>query len=309
MELAELSTELDAMYGEAKYCPPGAKLEVEKSGCKTIDDLGETIATSRNYQELTEAWAEWHSTAKPMRAKYQRFVELANEGARELGFEDLGVLWRSRYDMPVADFEKEADRLWGQVEPLYKGLHCYARKRLQQRYGKDKVPDGKPIPAHLLGNMWAQQWNRVYDDLLKPYPAASIESADRMLQKDKWDAVKMTKSAENFYTSIGFPALPKTFWERSMLTRPRDREVVCHASAWDMDDKDDVRIKLCMKPIEEDLFTVYHELGHVYYYLWYKDQPPLFQDGAHDGFHEAIGDAINLSSHPPIYARSGWSAT
>ena len=240
-----------------------------------------------------------------MRPKYQRFVELANEGAKELGFDDVGVLWRSRYDMPVADFEKEAARLYGQVEPLYKGLHCYARKRLQQRYGKDKVPDGKPIPAHLLGNMWAQQWNRVYDDLLKPYPAASIESADRMLQKDKWDAVKMTKSAENFYTSIGFPALPQTFWERSMLTRPRDREVVCHASAWDMDDKDDVRIKMCIKPIEEDLFTVYHELGHVYYYLWYKDQPMLFQDGAHDGFHEAIGDAINLSVTPGYLRKIG----
>ena len=135
------------------------------------------------------------------------------------------------------------------------------------------MPDGKPIPAHLFGNMWAQQWNRVYDDLLKPYPAASIESADRQLQEQKWDAVRMTKSAESFYTSIGFPALPQTFWERSMLTRPRDREVVCHASAWDMDDKDDVRIKMCIKPIEEDLFTVYHELGHVYYYIWYKDQP------------------------------------
>ncbi len=154
----------------------------KKTDCKNLDELGETIATSRNYEELTDAWAGWHSIAKPMRPKYQRFVELANEGAKELGYDDLGVLWRSRYDMPAKDFEKEAARLYGQVEPLYKGLHCYARKRLQQRYGKDKVPDGKPIPAHLLGNMWAQQWNRVYDDLLKPYPAASIESADRLLQ-------------------------------------------------------------------------------------------------------------------------------
>jgi peptidyl-dipeptidase A len=312
-ELAELTTELDAMYGEGKYCPQqeknGAKsvlkFEKDDNGCKNLDQLSDIIATSRNYDEVTEAWTGWHTISKPMRPKYQRFVELANEGARELGFEDLGVLWRARYDMPVADFEKEGDRLWSQVEPLYKGLHCYARKRLQQRYGKDKVPDGKPIPAHLLGNMWAQQWNRVYDDLLKPYPAASIESADRMLQKDKWDAVKMTKSAESFYTSIGFPALPKTFWDRSMLTRPRDREVVCHASAWDMDNKDDVRIKMCMKPIEEDLFTIYHELGHVYYYIWYRDQPMLFQDGAHDGFHEAIGDAINLSVTPAYLRKIG----
>jgi peptidyl-dipeptidase A len=304
-ELAELTTELDAMYGEGKYCPPGTNKDGKKTDCKNLDELGETIATSRNYQELTDAWTGWHTISRPMRPKYQRFVELANEGAKELGFSDLGVLWRSRYDMPAKDFEKEAARLYSQVEPLYKGLHCYARGRLQQRYGKDKVPDGKPIPAHLLGNMWAQQWNRVYDDLLKPYPAASIESADRMLKKDNWDAVRMTKSAESFYTSIGFPALPQTFWERSMLTRPRDREVVCHASAWDIDDKDDVRIKMCIKPIEEDLFTVYHELGHVYYYIWYKDQPMLFQDGAHDGFHEAIGDAINLSVTPAYLRKIG----
>jgi peptidyl-dipeptidase A len=304
-ELAELGTSLEAMYGEGKYCPPGTNKDGQGTGCRNIDDLGETLATSRNYQDLTEAWVGWHSIAKPMRPKYERFVALANEGARELGFEDLGVLWRSRYDMSAQDFEKEADRLYDQVRPLYKALHCYANQRLAARYGRDKVPEGKPIPAQLLGNMWAQQWNRIYDDLLKPYPAASIESADRQLQRQKWDAVKITKSAENFYTSIGFPALPQTFWERSMLTRPRDREVVCHASAWDMDDKDDVRIKMCIKPIEEDLFTVYHELGHVYYYIWYKDQPALFQDGAHDGFHEAIGDAVNLSVTPGYLRKIG----
>ena len=300
-ELANITTELEAMYGEGKYCPQGKtvlKFTPEDKGCKNLDDLSDIIATSRNYDELTEAWAGWHSIARPMRPKYQRFAELANAGARELGFNDVGEMWRARYDMPPAAFEKEAARLYSQVKPLYQNLHCYARKRLQEKYGKDKVPDHKPIPAQLFGNMWAQQWNRVYDDLLKPYPAASIESADRGLQDQKWDAVRMTKSAESFYTSIGFPALPQTFWERSMLVRPRDREVVCHASAWDMDDGDDVRIKMCMKPIEEDLFTIYHELGHVYYYVWYKNLPSLFQDGAHDGFHEAIGDTVNLSVTP-----------
>jgi peptidyl-dipeptidase A len=300
-ELAGLTTELDAMYGEGKYCPKGKtvlRAGKDEKGCFNLDALSDVIAESRNYDDLTEAWVGWHSIAPPMRPKYQRFAELANEGARELGFADLGVMWRSRYDMPAADFEKEAARLYGQVKPLYQSLHCYARGKLQNKYGKDKVPDGKAIPAHLLGNMWAQQWNRVYDDLLKPYPGASIESADRQLQAQKWDAVRMTKSAESFYTSIGFPALPQTFWERSMLMRPRDREVVCHASAWDMANGDDVRIKMCMKPLEEDLFTIYHELGHVYYYIWYKDQPELFQDGAQDGFHEAIGDTVNLSVTP-----------
>jgi peptidyl-dipeptidase A len=303
-ELATLGTELEAMYGEGKYCPPGVE-KGKEGACKNLDELSDVIANSRNYDALTEAWTGWHSIARPMRPKYQRFAELANEGAKELGYDNVGVLWRSGYDMPAADFEKEAARLYTQVEPLYKALHCYARNRLGQKYGKDKVADGKPIPVHLLGNMWAQQWNRVYDDLLKPYPKASIESADRLLQAQKWDAIRMTKSAESFYTSIGFPALPQKFWERSMFTRPRDREVVCHASAWDIDDKDDVRIKMCMKPIEEDLFTVYHELGHVYYYIWYKDQPPLFQGGAHDGFHEAIGDAVNLSVTPAYLHKIG----
>lgn len=307
-ELATLGTELEAMYGEGKYCPQGKtllKAGKDEKGCFNLDALADVLATSRNYDELTEAWAGWHTISRAMRPKYQRFAELSNEGAKELGFADTGVMWRSRYDMPAADFEKEAARLYSQVEPLYKSLHCYARGKLQRKYGKDKVADGKPVPAQLFGNMWAQQWNRVYDDLLKPYPNASIESADRLLKAQNWDAIKMTKSAESFYTSIGFPALPQTFWERSMFTRPRDREVVCHASAWDMDDQDDVRIKMCMKPIEEDLFTVYHELGHVYYYIWYRDQPPLFQDGAHDGFHEAIGDAVNLSVTPAYLHKIG----
>jgi peptidyl-dipeptidase A len=302
-ELTELTTSLEAMYGEGKYCPPGGP--ADGSSCKTLDDLSEVIAKSRNYDELRDAWVGWHSIAKPMRSKYQRFVELANEGSRELGYKDLGVMWRSGYDMPADDFEKESERLWSQVEPLYEQLHCYARKRLAERYGEDKVPAGKPIPAHLFGNMWAQQWNKIYDDLMKPYPAASIESADRELVRQKWDALRMTKSAESFYTSIGFPALPASFYKLSMLNRPRDREVVCHASAWDMDDQDDVRIKMCMTPSEEDLFTIYHELGHIYYYLWYKDQPTIFQSGAHDGFHEAVGDTVNLSVTPAYLRKIG----
>jgi len=298
-ELTAILASLDAMYGEGKYCPAGP------DSCLNLDQLSETLATSRDYAELEHAWVGWHDTARPMRPKYQRFVELANEGAREFGFADLGAMWRSGYDMPPDEFAAEATRLWEQVKPLYGAMQCYARGRLAAQYGEDKVPAGKPIPAHLLGNMWAQTWNKVYDDILKPYPKASIESADRELARQNWDAVRMTKSAETFYTSIGFPALPAKFWERSMLERPRDREVVCHASAWDMDTEDDVRIKMCMRPNEEDLFTIYHELGHVYYYLWYNDQPLLFQNGAHDGFHEAIGDTVNLSVTPGYLHRIG----
>jgi peptidyl-dipeptidase A len=299
-ELTTLTSRLEAMYGEAKFCPDGPQ------SCKTLDELSDTLSRSRNYDELTIAWKGWHDIGAPMREPYTKFAGLANEGARELGFKDLGVMWRSGYDMPAEEFDQMAEKLWQQVKPLYNELHCDARAVLAKKYGEDKVPAGKPIPAQLFGNMWAQQWNNIYDDILKPYPQASIERADRRLKAGNWDAVRMTRSAEAFYVSMGFPQLPETFWKRSMLTRPRDREVVCHASAWDMShqpDNDDVRIKMCIYPTEEDLFTVYHELGHVYYFLSYGKLPRLFQDGAHDGFHEAIGDTVNLSVTPGYLSR------
>ena len=287
-ELAELETRLTSMYGAGKYCPSGP------ASCRNIDEISATLATSRDWDEQLEAWTGWHTISPPMRKDYQRFVELANEGARGLGFGDLGELWRSGYDMTPAEFEAETERLWSQVKPLYDGLHCYARGRLQQRYGKERVPDGKPVPAHLFGNIWAQQWNNIYD-LLEPYPGVSNLNVTPALEKQGYDAKRMTESAESFYVSLGFPKLPPGFWERSMLVRPADRDVVCHASAHNMDGAGDVRIKQCIQPTEEELYTIYHELGHIYYYLSYTGLPYLFQDGAHDGFHEAVGDAVNLS--------------
>jgi peptidyl-dipeptidase A len=299
-ELTEIAARLEATYGEGKYCAEGATED-----CRNIDELSETLATSRNYDELLEAWNGWHTVGRPMRKDYERFVEISNAGARELGYEDLGAMWRSGYDMPAADFEQEVERLWGQVKPLYDQMHCYARTELAKQYGEDRVPAGKPIPAHLFGNMWAQQWNKIYPDILQPYPGASGSSVDTELKRQKYDAVRMTRQAESFYTSLGMPSLPDSFWERSMLTRPRDREVVCHASAWQMDGGEDVRIKQCVVPTEEELTTLYHELGHIYYDLAYKDQPFLFQSGAHDGFHEAIGDTVVLSMTPDYMARVG----
>ena len=297
-ELAKLVAGMEAKYGSAKYCPQGPE------SCRDEVQLKAVLEKSRDYDELLEAWKGWHDAARPLRADYTRFTELANEGARTLGYKDLGAMWRSGYDMPADDFTKEAARLYGQVEPLYKELHCYARGKLAAKYGADKVPAGKPVPAHLFGNMWAQQWDAVYD-LLEPYPGVSSLDVDSALVAQGYDAVKMTKSAETFYKSIAFPALPATFWERSMLTQPRDRDVQCHASAWHMDGKEDVRIKQCIRPTYEELRTIYHELGHIYYYLWYKDQPYVFQNGAHDGFHEAVGDTVNLSMTPAYLAKIG----
>ena len=290
-ELTQITARMEATYGEGKYCPKGPE------SCRNLDELGDVLASSRNYDELTEAWVGWHTISRPMRPDYARFVELGNEGARELGYPDLGAMWRSNYDMPPDAFARESERLWSQVKPLYDELHCYARAQLARTYGEERVPAGKPIPAQLLGNMWAQQWGKVYD-LLEPYADVVNLNVDQALQRQGYDARRMTESAETFYESLGFPALPETFWQRSMLTRPRDREVVCHASAWHMDFANDVRIKQCIRPTDEDLATIYHELGHVFYFLSYKDQPFLFQDGANDGFHEAIGDTVVLSMTP-----------
>jgi peptidyl-dipeptidase A len=287
-EQTAIETRMLSTYSSGKYCPKGP------DSCRNFERLAETLAGSRDPAELLDAWQGWHAISVPIRKDYQRFVELANEGARGLGFADVGDLWRAGYDMPAAEFEAETERLWDQVKPLYDGLHCYVRGQLQEKYGSELVPDGKPVPAHLFGNMWAQQWNNIYD-LLEPYHGVSDLDVTAELVKQGYDAKKMTQSAESFYVSLGFPELPASFWERSMLTRPRDREVDCYASAWNMDGKGDVRIKQCILTTEEELYTIYHELGHIYYNLSYVRQPYLFQSGAHDGFHEAVGDTINLS--------------
>ena len=221
-------------------------------------------------------------------------MELGNEGAKALGFNDMGELWRSGYDMPVADFGDEVERLWSQVSPLYEQLHCYTADRLRQAYGEEIVPVGEPIPAHLLGNMWSQTWGEIYD-LAEPYAGVAELNVTQTMQDQDYSAVYMTELAEDFFVSLGMPSLPESFWQRSLLVKPRDREVVCHASAWSIDAGDDVRIKMCIEPTQDHLFTIYHELGHIYYFLAYKNQPIIFQSGAHDGFHEAVGDTVTLS--------------
>jgi peptidyl-dipeptidase A len=227
-------------------------------------------------------------------------VELANSGARALGYSDTGVLWRSWYDMPADTFSSTTERVWSQVAPLYRNLHCYARARLNERYGDTVQPRTGTIRADLLGDMWAEQWGNVYD-LVAPKNVSLGYDLTEALVRHGYDAIKETKVAESFYVSLGFPPLPDSFWTRSLLVRPRDREVDCHASAWDIDAKEDVRIKACLRVNADDFYTAHHELGHVYYDRAYQDQPALFREGANDGFHEAIGDFIGLSSVTPAY--------
>ncbi len=285
-EMTRLLSELGSMYGSGKSCDSNGK-------CRDLQALEEVLKTSRNPSELLAAWKDWHSVAKPMKAKYERIIELGSEGARELGFRDLSEVWTSKYDMPSDQYEKTIDRLWDQVRPLYEQLHCFMRSRLNRTYGEETASAKGPIPAHLLGNMWAQQWSNIPD--LAAVEGSGAADIGGLLQKAAYTPVKMVQTAEGFFTSLGMPALPRTFYERSLFEKPRDREVVCHASAWDIDSKEDVRIKMCIKTEEDDFRTIHHELGHIYYYLMYKDQPFLFQSGANDGFHEGLGDAIHLS--------------
>lgn len=296
-ELTRIAAGLEGAYGKGKYCPAGPQ------SCKDLEELSKILAESRDPQQLLEAWTGWHAIARPMHADFVRYVELANQGAKELGFQDNGAMWRSKYDMAPDAFARELDRLWEQVRPLYLSLHAYVRTRLREKYG-DAVPANGPIPAHLLGNMWAQDWENIYP-LVAPPNADPGYDVTALLKKKNIDWKRMVQYGEGFFTSLGFDPLPSTFWERSLFLKPAGRDVVCHASAWDIDFLNDLRLKMCIEINGEDFLTIHHELGHNFYQRAYSQQPFLFRDSANDGFHEAIGDTIALSVTPDYLVKIG----
>lgn len=295
--LTRLAAGLEGTYGKGKYCHADGK-------CLALGDLENLLATSRDPKRLLDAWVGWRTVSAPMRDDYTRFVALANEGARDLGYSDTGALWRSNYDMEPDEFAAELDRLWGQVRPLYEALHCHVRARLNEKYGSAVVPAAAAIPAHVLGNMWAQSWGNIYP-LVAPGSADPGYDLTERLKANNVDAKGMAKYAEGFFTSLGFAPLPPTFWERSLFTKPADRDVVCHASAWDIDAEDDLRIKMCIEIDAEDFQTLHHEEGHNFYQRAYAGQPFLYRNSANDGFHEALGDAIALSVTPAYLVKVG----
>jgi peptidyl-dipeptidase A len=298
-ELTEIAARMEGDYGKGKYCPEG-----DKEKCLSLPDLEEIMTNSRDPEELKKAWVGWHQIAVPIRKDYVRFVELSNKGAQEMGFKDTGAMWREKYDMPPDAFAAEMERLWQQVKPLYDSLYTYTRRKLSEKYGSNVVALDKPIPAHLLGNMWAQTWGNVYP-ILAPANADRGYDLTKILKARNTDAKQMVRYGEAFFTSLGFEQLPPTFWDRSLFVKPTDHEVVCHASAWDIDYEKDVRLKMCVNINEEDFSVVHHELGHNYYQMAYANQPFLFRDSANDAFHEAIGDTIALSVTPPYLKQLG----
>ncbi|HEY0028677.1 MAG TPA: M2 family metallopeptidase [Allosphingosinicella sp.] len=297
-ELNTISTRLSSTYGKGRGTLNGKEM--------TGNDLEEKMGNVRNPAQLQEMWTSWHNNVgRPMRADYVRLTEIANEGAKELGYSDTGAMWRSRYDMAPDDFAAMTDKLWAQVKPLYDQLHCYTRGKLNDKYGDQVQPENGPIRADLLGNMWAQEWGNIYD-VVAPKGAGDVGyDLTDLLVKAKYTPEKIVRTGESFFTSLGFAPLPQTFWTRSQITAPRDREVICHASAWDVDNVEDLRIKMCTKVNADDFVTVHHELGHNFYQRAYNQQPFLYLDSANDGFHEAIGDAIALSVTPEYLVQIG----
>jgi peptidyl-dipeptidase A len=302
-ELAHINASLDGDYGKGTYCPGG-----DKSKCMQLPALERIMAASRDPHELLDTWRGWHSISPPMRARYSRMVELVNKGARELGFAEAGALWRSKYDMRPNAFAAELDRLWDQVRPLYLALHAHVRAQLRKKYGAVAVPANGPIPAHLLGNMWAQTWDNIYD-LVAPPESDPGYDLTKILKAKNTDARGMARYGERFFTSLGFDPLPDTFWERSLFTKPADRDVVCHASAWSIDFVTDLRLKMCIEINDDDFSTIHHELGHNFYQRAYNKLSFLYQNSANDGFHEAIGDTIALSVTPEYLKQIGFIDT
>ncbi len=298
-ELNAIATSLGSAYGRGKGTLNGQPI----NGSDIEAEMGNL---ERTPAELKEMWASWHdNVGAPMRQDYARMSALANEGAKELGFADMGAMWRSGYDMPPDQFAAETERMWQEVKPLYIALHTYVRRKLNEKYGDAVQPRTGPVRADLLGNMWAQEWGNIYP-LVAPAGAGDIGyDVTDLIAKKKLDATGMVKVGEQFFSSLGFAPLPETFWERSQFSKPADREVVCHASAWDIDNVDDLRIKMCIKPNGDDFVTIHHELGHNYYQRAYNKQDFLHLNGANDGFHEAIGDMIALSITPEYLVQIG----
>ena len=293
-EIANIMAELDAMYGAGQHC-------FGEGDCYDLEAFEGVIDNSRDPDELLKAWEGWRNIGTPMKDKYLRMVEIGNMGAKDLGYDGLTDLWFSQYDMPAEEFLAETDRVWDELKPLYDALHCHVRSELSEHYGEEVVSKEGVLPAHVLGNMWGQSWANVYDLVYTPDNPNASSGIDltKILKEKNIDEIEMTKIAENFFISLGFQPLPDTFWERSLFVKPQDRSVVCHASAWNLDaDANDLRIKMCIERNAEDFSTIHHELGHIFYYQAYNStQPSVFQSGANDGFHEAVGDLSVSYTH------------
>ncbi|KAB0790846.1 hypothetical protein PPYR_14878 [Photinus pyralis] len=289
LKLEKIISDMQTIYSTAKICD-----HKNKTKCDLVLDpeITDILANSRDPEELKHVWVEWRHKNAPAKELFRDYVKYANEAAVLNNFTSNTGFWLYDYESPT--FVQDVESIWEQLKPIYTQLHAYIRTKLRQRYG-DIVSEKGPIPAHLLGNMWAQSWSNIADFTL-PHPSAKRADITSELLNQGYDALKMFKTAEEFFVSLNLKKMTPEFWERSILVKPNDgRELVCHASAWDFFDKKDFRIKQCTSVNFEDFTTAHHEMGHIQYYLQYSDQPVVYRQGANDGFHEAVGDVMSLS--------------
>lgn len=298
-ELSQITTRMSSNYGKGQGTLHGQPI----AGVDIEAEMGNLEHTPEQYAEM---WTSWHdNVGAPMKDDYVRMVEIGNAGAQELGFADIGNMWRANYDMTPEEFAELTEQLWQEVKPLYESLHTYVRWKLNEKYGDAVQPATGPIRADLLGNMWAQEWGNIYPLVAPPGSGDIGYDLTDLIVKSGQSEIDMVRTGENFFSSLGFDPLPESFWTRSMFVKPQDREVICHASAWDIDNVEDLRIKMCIKKNADDFTTIHHELGHNYYQRAYNQQDYLHLDGANDGFHEAIGDMIALSITPEYLVQIG----
>ncbi|XP_059145136.1 angiotensin-converting enzyme-like [Physella acuta] len=297
-KLTELQSEMSTLYNTAKVC-----LQTTKDGCLDMEPgITRLMAESRDYEKLLAVWSGWHdATGRQMKDMYVQYVDLMNDAVRQAGFKDASDHWRSWYESPT--FEEDVAQLMSQVLPLYEQLHAYVRRHLKQLYGADKFPASGHIPAHLLGDIWAQEWGNIASEVMPYKDRPLIDVTDQLIQQN-YTAKTMFDTAEAFFVSLGFDKMVPTFWTKSVIEKPTDgRKVACHASAWDFYNRKDFAIKMCTDITHEDLMTIHHEMGHIQYYMQYKDQPVVYRDGANNGFHEAIGDVMALSVQTPEHLK------
>ncbi|RWS24917.1 TPA angiotensin converting enzyme precursor-like protein [Leptotrombidium deliense] len=287
---------MSSIYGKAKICVAG------KCNLTLEPDITKIMTSERNYDVLKEAWINWRdATGKQMRQMYTEYVQLANYLAISNSFGSIAVFlnyadyWRFPYEDSY--FKRNVENLWEEMKAFYADLHAYVRMKLRKIYG-DKMPADGTIPAHLLGNMWAQQWGNIYNEVVPYADLPQIDVTSEMI-KQGYDAMKMFKLSEKFFVDLGLNKMEDEFWKNSIIVKPENRELICHASAWDFSDGSDFRIKMCTDVNFHDLITIHHEMGHIQYYQLYKDQPQVFREGANPGFHEALGDLMGLSVSTP----------
>ncbi|XP_030764811.1 angiotensin-converting enzyme-like isoform X2 [Sitophilus oryzae] len=300
-EIYHLISEMKDLYSHARICPYSSNpYKNESIYCDLdVEDAKRIIAKSRDTRELLHVWREWHDRTGPnMKNKFMRYVELANQAARFNGFQDASEEMQFVYETP--DFEDNLAQTIQQILPLYKELFAYVRTKLYDKYGPEVVRAEGPLPAHILGDLWAQDFSNIHD-LVTPFPEfGNIDATAEMLRQG-FTPLRIFQMAEEFYTSLGLKPMPPEFWRYSMIEKPTARRVQCTASAWDFCNKIDYRIKQCTEVNMKNLIDTHHEMAHIEYYLYYSDQPFLYRDGSNPGFHEAVANAIILSVFNPTH--------